>query len=117
MKPPETNAVFIPFSFNPFSMLSAPGLSLSLSSNTRSNTDVSSPLSKATRWRNDVSKLISPRIAASVIAETSGLALIKSAISSTHSILIKVESISVTSNLTSLGSNCSGIILMSKSYR
>ena len=53
------------------------------------------PLSRATRWRRLVLKsAISPRMVASVIAATSALRPTASAISSTHSMLMRVESMS-----------------------
>ena len=76
----------------------APGLGCRRSSITRLSAILSSPFSNATRFFKLVEKSISPRMALSVIAETCGFRFIMSAISSMHSILISVESISITAS-------------------
>ena len=96
VNPPDTSINFTSFRLHSANKNSAPGESCNTFSYTSSNTRSSKPASKATRLRKDCSKSSSPRIDCSVIAATSSFSPTPAAISSTHSIVISVESISLT---------------------
>ncbi len=95
VKPPETSRVVAPARLNPSSMRCAPRDSCRRSSYTLCSAATSSPSRSATRRVRLSRKSISPRIAAPVMAATCGLMPIMSAISSMHSMVISVESMSI----------------------
>ena len=88
---------------------SAPGDRRSFSSYTRASADSSTPASSATRRRRLWLKSSSPRIAASVIAAISALRPAASPSSSMHSIVIRVESMSIATSRRSARRSSPGI--------
>jgi diguanylate cyclase (GGDEF)-like protein/PAS domain S-box-containing protein len=95
VKPPLTSSVFRPALRQASMKASTPGLSCSRSSATACSADSGTPASRASlRLRLSLKLVISPRIAASVMAATSDRRPAASAISSMHSIEISVESMS-----------------------
>ena len=109
VKPPETSNVWIPLALAPAINSLAPRFRRKRSLKTPSSALSGTPFRRATRRRKlSLKSLISPRIAASVISDTSFFFPTASAISSIHSILIRVESISMANTLIWLGSKCLG---------
>jgi hypothetical protein len=99
-KPPETSSVFAPTAAKPASIRSAPGDRHNRSAYTCSSALTGNPASSATRRRRLSGKSISPRIACAVIAATCGFSPCRSAISSMHSMVISVESMSIATSRT-----------------
>ncbi|MCY1512873.1 hypothetical protein D9M68_473490 [compost metagenome] len=95
VKPPDTSSTLRPAFLQAATSSVAPGLSFRRSSYTCCSAATGTPCSSATRRRRlSLKSLISPRIVASVIAATSAFLPTASAISSMHSMLISVESMS-----------------------
>ena len=102
VNPPETKTHFTPCACAARMSACAPSLMRSRSRNTSSSKANGVPAKNAMRRMSDSLKsLISPRIEASVMLATSAFLPAKSAISSIHSILISVESMSIASTLKS----------------
>ena len=103
VKPPDTSKTFMPAPLQAWINSAAPGLMRRRSTSTLSMSAMVTPRNKATRRRRlSLKSVISPRIAASVMAATSALRPTASAISSTHSMLMSVESMSKAMSLKSL---------------
>ena len=101
VNPPDTSTVLKPAACAPVNNSLAPKESKSLSSNTCCKAVASKPFNSATRCVKLSRKSNSPRMADSVIAATSFFKPCMSAISSMHSMVISVESISITKSLKS----------------
>ena len=87
---------FTPCFLHSLKRYSAPGDSFSTWSYTSCSTLSGNPANRPTRLRSDCSKSNSPRMDCSVIAATCSFSPTPAAISSTHSMVISVESMSLT---------------------
>ncbi len=101
VNPPDTSTKVTPYLWHSCNKNSAPSLNCKTRSYTVCRLLSDMPLSSATRLRSDCSKSNSPRMARSVISATCSFSPACAAISSIHSIVMSVLSMSLTINLMS----------------